>query len=382
MASAIGAVVSGVGGLISSRKQKKAAQQAAQMAQFNPFNVMGGLGSATFNGDSLQLRDSGMGSDFRNLFGGMGQGLLANSMLGQGAQLQNFAGGMMPGLFGGAMDASMQLPTDAVNNFSNFANQQQNFLGGMGQQALQNTDFSSLAADQLSRMRAQARPQEDRAVNSKFQNLFNRGQLGTTGGAQQLGELALAQEQADISRSLNADQFANMLGQQNRQFGMGALGAAGQFGRQGMAAQMGLSDVVNSRAQQRMANAASLFGLGGQARQQDFGMGMQSFGGIMGLDNNLRQMGALGGNLGSAGASAGANAGNILMNNGGGGSPLGSFLGSLGGSIGSGGFSGFGNIFSGFGGGGGGGQNTLNMPSVFNQNPYSHIFNFGGGPNG
>lgn len=390
MSSLVGGLVSGVGGLFSSRSQDRANSRAADAAAFRPFNINGAGGRVMFGpGDSVnasldptsQLLQSLLTGNTVNALGGGGAG-----------DFLNFANGIgnsaIPGLFQGALDASGQIPTDAVNEFSNFSNQNAGLglsggldalglargfgtsqtganegiaqgLFGQGFNALNNSDFSSLAASQLDRQRALARPGEERAVNAKFQNLFNNGSLGFTSGQRQIGELALSQELADINRVNSADNFANTLSQQNRQFGLGSigaglgargqdqnfnLGAAGLFSglgqnllnfgsrsaESGLGAQLGLSGLVNDRAQQRLSNATSLFGFGNNLQNQNF---TQALGGISAnsqINSDLRNLIALSGNLSGAASNAGANQAQFLSQQGG--SPLGSFLQGFGGS--------------------------------------------------
>ena len=378
----IGGAVSAVGGLLSANAQKKAAAKAAAGAQFNPFNISGAGGSVNFQDGAASVQADARTQQFQNAFGSQFQTLAGQA--GQGQQLvQNQLGGFFDQA-GVAGDPSSAV--NAANIFSNFSAQNAQFgqqggqqafglasqfgqaqggrneglaqnLFGFGQQALANTDFSSLAADQLARSRALARPGEDRAVNAKFQNLFGRGILSSTSGARQLGELGLTQELADINRVGQSEQFANQLGQQNRQFGLAAFGQgqgfraqddqfnlsrAGLFGnvgqgllnfgqqagQQGLQAQFGASNLVNTRGQQRLSNASSLFGFGQQANQQNFQQQLGLFGANRGINQDLRQLIALGGNLGSSQATAGAAAGQFTTQ--GGISPFGSFLGGAG----------------------------------------------------
>jgi hypothetical protein len=369
--------------------QDKRAQQAAQMAQFNPFNIdLGGFGRVSFEDGTARAQMTPAQQQLAGLFQGG-----ASNLLGGGAANQfgiNQSIGLGSSDLGGAFAGAQQqgLPMQALQNFmqSNQLGQGLGFGGGQqaldlarqfgtsqtginegvaqglfgqGFNALGNTDFSSLAADQLARSRQLARPAEERAVNSKFQNLFNRGALASTGGQRQVGELALAQEQADIGRQFGADQFANQLAQQNRQFGLSSigqglgaraqdqqfnLGAANLFGgmgqnllnfgagqaRQGLDAQLGFNQIGNQRAQQRLANAQNMLGFGSQMQSNNIRDALGLQGGSSQMAGDLRNLIALGGNLGGQQSQAGAQAGNFLMQ--GAGSPLGEFLQGFGGS--------------------------------------------------
>lgn len=376
MASLIPAGISILGGLLSGGADKGANQAAAAGAQFNPFNVAGAGGAVDFSGQNVSISADPQTQMLQQL---LQSGAMQN-LSGGGAQggFRDFASQLgsegIPGLFSGAQAASSQIPSGAFGAFGEQAAAGANLgftggagalglsqqfgtsqtgineplaqgLFGRGMQAFGQTDFSGLAADQLARSRALARPGEERAVNAKFQNLFSRGQLGTTGGAQQVGALAQAQEGADIQRQFGADQFANMLGQQNRQFGMGLFGqgfgaraqdqafnlGAGQlFSQQGqgllgfgagqaqagLGAAVGESNLVNQRAQQRLSNATSLFGFGNELQQQQFQQGIQGAGASSQINQDLRNLLALSGNLSSAQAGAGANAGRFTAETG------------------------------------------------------------------
>ncbi len=103
---------------------------------------------------------------------------------------------------------------------------------------------------ELNRLRDLARPAEQRAANSLADRLFASGRLGTTGGATQFGELARAQELADLDRT----GMAIGLGMQ-RQDQLARL--AQQFGQQGMAAR-GLQDQLRGSAFGRVAQGDEL----------------------------------------------------------------------------------------------------------------------------
>lgn len=380
-----GIVALGAGAAMNAKAKRDAGRRAWESSRWGGFDLNGGGGRISFGPDGAMhgIADSDM-QMFRNLFSGMSQDIAGGGGFGQDAiDFANFGGSAaLPGAFGSAMDASMQLPTGAVDAFTNFsagnaalgqafganalgtaasfAGQQTGInegiaqqLFGFGSDALNNTDFSSLAADQLSRQRAFARPGEERAVNSKFQNLFNRGALSSTSGERQLGELALTQELADIQRVNSAEGFANMLQQQNRSFGLNAFGAglgaraqdqsfnlnaANTFGGLGLNAlsfgqnagqaglntQLGFSELINSRGQQRLANAQGLLGFGQQLNMGNFGQLMQLFGGIGAMNTQMQNLMALSGNLSAQRSAANAGASGFAV--GSAGSPFGSFL--------------------------------------------------------
>jgi len=103
--------------------------------------------------------------------------------------------------------------------------------GGELLRGAQAPSFNQLAAERLAALRGQARTGEERATQSAIERLFSQGRLGTTGGQRALGELARAQEEADIARTVAAQDFAqqqqNIAAQQalqRQQLGAGLLG--------------------------------------------------------------------------------------------------------------------------------------------------------------
>lgn len=384
-ALAIGA--SAVGGAMKSRAQQKAANAAAAGAQFSPWNIGGAGGNINFNNGKISAgldpNQQMMQNVFQNMFGNIAAGGGFNQEAAMAASQMGTQA--LPSVFQGAMDASQQIPVDAVNAFTQnamnnaqfgqgfgmnalaqaaqFGGQQTGLNEGLAQglfsraQGLMDQQFTDVRDAQLANARALARPGEERAVNAKFQNLFNRGVLSQTGGERQIGELALAQEQADIQRQFGAEQFANQLTQQNRQFagnllGQGLqgrqmdqsfnLGAGGLFANMGqgmmqfgagqagagLGAQMSLSDMINTRGQQRLANTQNLLGFGQNINQSNINQMLSMFGAQSQQNADLRNLMALGINAGGQQAAGGAAAGNLMMQ--GAGSPMGSFLGGLG----------------------------------------------------
>jgi hypothetical protein len=119
-------------------------------------------------------------------------------------------------------------------------------------------------------------------------------------------------------------QRAGLFGNQAQNF----MNFGQQAGGQGFGAAVTGSQLANTRGQQRLANAGQLFGFGQQAGQQQFGQMLGAFGANTQQNADLRNLIALGGNLGSAGASAGANQGGFTSQTGG--SAAGTFLSGLG----------------------------------------------------
>lgn len=389
----IGGGLAAIGGMSSAGANKRALEEAAKQAQFRPL----ALGAEGFGQMSLTRNNAGRVSmsDQQQLFSNLFQQNALNRMtgggFGQGAMdFANLLGQNLPQMWNQAdIAADPSSALAAGNMFGNFAGQNalfgqqqgMNMLGlaqqfgmnpaganeGIAQQAnqfglaaLNNTDFSQLANDQVARMRTLARPAEEQAVNAKFQNLFNRGTLSATSGQRGLGELAQAQEMADIQRINTADTFAQGLKQMNQNFGMGMLGTGLQaraqdanfnaqmastfgnlgqgmmgFGQQAGGQQfntaLGLNELINTRGQQRVQNALGLMGFGNTLDQSNLNATLGMFGGIRGIGMDLRDLMGMSITGGDARAQAGARQAGFTAQTGF--SPLGSFLGGLGSGI-------------------------------------------------
>ena len=208
-------------------------------------------------------------------------------------------------------------------------------FGAQRGQELLGQDFGQLRGEELDLLRQQARPAEDRAVNAKFQNLFSRGQLGTTGGANQIGALASAQENADINRQLAATQTAQGVLAQNQATGQGLLGLGQQGGAlqgnmatQQLGAVQGTVGAQGNLGQQRLANTQSLFGFGQDVRGLGIDEANQQLGVTGALDEMTRANLNLSGTFGGASAQAGGNVANAILSNSG--SPVGGAISSFG----------------------------------------------------
>lgn len=359
----LGAVVGGglglVGSFLSDRSNRDASEAAAQASQFRPFALRTGAGGTGFDLNQQTLTSQldpslaaaqglfnqgvlgGAGATFgttgadrgfqRGLFQ-TGRGLQTSGLAGVGqdfARAQQVLGAGIGdiGAGTGAFQSQNQLASLLSGNIGAFG-------FGRGQELL-GQDFGDVRQQELDLLRGQARPFEERTTNATLQNLFSTGRLGTTGGAQIAGNLALAQEQADIGRQLAATQTAQGLRGQNIAAGQGLLGIGGQqagllgnLGLQGLEGLISGTGAASSRAQQRLANAQGLFGFGGQVAGTPLGeaANVQNLGAA--LSEQERAMLALSINAGGAQASAGANVGRALLNQAD--SPLGGFFGEVG----------------------------------------------------
>ena len=361
----LGLGVKAAGSLLSSKKQGR----DAQGAQFDPANVSGTSGTATFGpdgalslqsgGDTGRIQDAILGNA-RNLAEGgateFGLQQRQTGMEGLPDAFQQFLaanqGRVTPeqalqaaGVFGDIRRGQSQFGQQGLNaGFgSPSAGGLTNFATGAAAGLLNPgaiPSFNELAGERLSSLRAAARPGEDRAVNAKFQSLFNKGALGSTGGANQIGALAQAQEQADLGRVINSQDFANsqqnqlrgfqlqgqglganLLGQafggiaqdQSRGLGLANIGA-NLFNQQGQttAAQLGAfqtADAANlSRAGGRVNAFQDIFGFGNQALGSDLQLIGQGLGQSQSIEQTLLDQGRLGASIGQSQAVGGANA--------------------------------------------------------------------------
>ena len=383
----VGAVAMGVGGAMKAKSEASAAKKAAARAKFKPFDLSGPGGSVSFDGQDISATFDPTQQQFQDIFSQNAANIAGGNAGSQGfVNFGNQVGSNVGQQFQGAQNASFNTPDQAFQQFGNFSAQNAQFgqgagmsalaaanqfgqaqtgqnegaaqgLFGQGFNALNNSNFDDNVSAMIDRQRAFARPGEDRAVNSKFQNLFNRGALSSTGGERQLGELALSQELADIQRVNSGEQFGQQLTQQNRQFGLSAiqqgfgarqqdsqfnLGRANLFAQQGQQlmnfggqqAQAGLNSAVgqsqlgNERAQQRLSNANTQFGFGQNADQQNINQLLQMFGGTSQLNSDIRNQTALAGNISAQAAAANSKSAQFLANSGQ--SVGGSFLSGLG----------------------------------------------------
>lgn len=126
-------------------------------------------------------------------------------------------------------------------------------FGGAGQAFGQWKGFDPYAAgaEAYGRLKTLAAPGEAQARSQQENRLFAQGRLGTTGGAQQFGQLLSQQNMADLARQQQALEFGQQLQANILQQGLGAL--QGGYGLQaGLMDQLRLGTTAG--AQQSAAN--------------------------------------------------------------------------------------------------------------------------------
>ena len=324
MGGPLGTAIGGaIGGLVAGTGNKKTADNYAQQAQWqNTPITMPGLGlSYGPNGQpigsitdptnqnfmhSMMNQGQGMMGDIGNQYGMMNQGM--NNLPGMGGvygQTNQFLGNNNA-ILGQLQMAGMPL---GGSQFMGQANQALGALGSFNPQ-----DAANAYTGNLNQMAAQG---EKSAAEQMTQNLYNTGRLGTTGGAEQMGQLTQAQNQAALGRQVAGMQY----GQQQQQ-GLAGM-AQGLAGTQaGLAGQLsgilGQQAGIDSNALGMMQNVQGQgYNQANNTTNQRFQNAMQMFGGGMGASQlgnqvgqqdqqNLLQMMGLSGSM--SGARAGTNA--------------------------------------------------------------------------
>lgn len=136
----------------------------------------------------------------------------------------------------------------------------QQLFQSVSQQALGTAQQSTEAAV-LDRLRAAAMPQENIQANSVANRLFNTGRLGTTGGANVMGQLSQAQQQADLQRQLAAGQESRTAQTSALQQALNALGGSQNISQQTLNEFLGGAQTAigsTAAANAGLGNAAAL----------------------------------------------------------------------------------------------------------------------------
>lgn len=330
----IGAGASLAGGLLGG---------SPSTPKFRPSDVITGMGTADWDkkGKVLNTTLSPEQQAFADRYNEMAMSYLNGGSSTAGfQQWASGLGGMFPGLFSGAMDAS-QVDPSALNaytaNMGGLAGQMQgafsganlagmNILGGAAPgsaeansmfglgQSMMGRNYNDVFNQRLGLLREQAQPFEDRAANSFLSRQYAMGRMGSTGGGRDTEAFARGLAQADTTRQLDAMNLSESLYGRDQAMGaglmgtglqgllsgfqsqtgaaQGLLGLGGSLGSTlgniygaGYGAQTAYGDLVNSRAQQRMSNASTLFGFGNQLGQQD----LTNAGSLQGMTQDMYQ---------------------------------------------------------------------------------------------
>lgn len=201
---------------LGSKSAKHGAQQAAQQATPVPWSGSSMFGTTQFDPRTRSFSISQAQNPFAQMFNVGGLQSLGNAFSAPGASYYG-----------------------AAPEVANAANQ----MFGPAQDAA--------AADRLAALRQIAQPWEQRAQNSLNDRLFAMGTQGTTGGGIQQTAFQEAQNDADLKRSLAAQDWAQ------------------------------------SRSMDRFNTALQAVGQGGQMQQQQYNIGSGSLGNISNMFQQL-----------------------------------------------------------------------------------------------
>jgi hypothetical protein len=242
-------------GIFGADKAADANQQLRQFAEFKPFDVTSQFGQSNIDPATGQIRLQ-TGSSFDPLLQQLGQSSLEQlrdarfdptSLLSSGqrtqAQTLDQLLGNIPAEFGGISGAALGGAQDVLGAFRNF-------------------DPDAFAATQKGRLDELARPGEENLVNRNFNRLFGSGQLGTTGGADQLAQIAQGLERGQTERGLASIGLAGreqsrLSGLARNLFGTGL--AANQIPLQRQEARFNLANTLFNQGVGREASLANRF---------------------------------------------------------------------------------------------------------------------------
>lgn len=293
-----GAVIGAGAALLGSSMQAGAADRnsaASQATAANELNATKGYGiTGPFGQSYINSNNGSAGASLSGPYGGIESGLLGGAGQSYGALSGLLGtGGITPLLANAYSQYQGNLPSASLSNVPNFMpsaffGNPQNYLGlangsqGLAAQYLgqasnptqiQNNGFGAqltgagagllgqysqynpqqTAAQYAGALNALQAPQQQVAAQGLAQQLFNSGNLGSTGGANQLGALETSQ-----GLQQQANNVAGMqLGQQNQ---LGMLGMANQLGASGTNLDMGYAGLNSSLQQAAMSNYGNAMG--------------------------------------------------------------------------------------------------------------------------
>lgn len=269
-----GALVGTAANLYGASRQRGAVNDAAALAQNHPYSTTSPFGSTDFSNGQLTVSPSD--SPFGSLAAALAQAGLQN----YGATTQD-PYGANPAAYTAAGDAFNQSLGGNQGQWEGLAGNAFSALGAMG------ADPQAAAQNRYDLLTAQAQPGLTRARNDLEDRLFARGQLGGTGGANQLEAFQNASNQADIGRQLAAQDFANT--SQANLLNIANTASTGATGR----------------ATDRFNLASQLLGTADNRRNVAFGNALNAQGAYQNMFNPLLQFAQLGVNAGTGSPAAG-----------------------------------------------------------------------------
>jgi hypothetical protein len=267
--AAIPALVSAASSLFGASKQKKAQKELLNYQRSIALDpVTGKIGDIGVDNGSVY---SGTFGPLQQAFSG-GAGNILSGI--------DFSGNLPPELSAGLEQfASMLGGNQARSSFGAEA-----FSGAAGLMPELGQGFESTRTNMLNMLRASAAPEEERYSQNFMQGLFNRGQMGTTGGAQQTEAFARGLGQADLSRQVMAGNEAraassDVMSRFSALAGQGAenFGAEEDFLGRLLGLRTGMAGLPGELQGQQIGNAGAM--LGGASSIQ--GMLQQAFGSML-----------------------------------------------------------------------------------------------------
>jgi len=221
-------------------------------------NAIGNVNSGIQNGNISPLLASALGSyygstpNYGSIYGGVPNAFFGNQGMLQG--LTNATGGLAGQYLGNASNPNQIQDYGLGQSFSNAST---GLLGQLGNINFNPQQFGSQYANLLGQQQA---PANQLAANNLAQSLFNTGNLGSTGGANQLGQLQMSQQNQMIGDQIAGQQ----LGMQGQQLGLQAQGLmgslAGQYGQLGSGITQGTALANSNLTGQALNQYSGLLG--------------------------------------------------------------------------------------------------------------------------
>lgn len=313
---------SNLGYIDFTKKQVRSNLSPEQQAFYDQYGDIARqyLGGGGYGGQLAGI----IGQDAASQIPGLFQGALDNSavdynsMLGYQQGMGSVLGGM-GNLFGLTGQAGMEAMMGQAPGMD-----QSNFMFGAGANLFnQSQNYNDVFNQRLGLLREQAAPFESRAADSFLNRQYAMGRMGSTGGGRDVEAFARGLGQADTTRQLDAMNLSEALRGRDMTMGQGLMGMGTQglqsgynsrygaigdlFSRSGVLGggtasmfgnvfqnQQGFNDLVNARAQQRMMNAANMFGFGSDINKANLQIGTGMSADQRNIVNSLLQTGQLG----------------------------------------------------------------------------------------
>ena len=223
-----GAVIGAAGAAYASNKSSDAAKDARRAAQLQPFAINTPFGNASIERGRLEVQDApgtALAPGFEQ-FAATAQG-----------QAQQGLGALPPGLSIDPTQAMAFAAQSGQGTADLFAQQGGSFLDAASQAlgGVQSFDANAFAQQRFDDLNQLAAPGEARAAGSLANRLFSRGRLGggDTASGRAFGDLEQAQQRAATERGIMSQQAASQELMQRIQQAGSLQGFGGQAFQQG-----------------------------------------------------------------------------------------------------------------------------------------------------